>query len=72
MKFQGDSLEILAEVVDKAKPVLLESQIHRVWTEDALPGFSFEESQVFLKQKTDGNPFDGRKVLEVLQEPAAV
>lgn len=46
MKFQGDSLEILAEVVDKAKPVLLESQIHRVWTEDALPGFSFEESQV--------------------------
>ena len=46
IKFQGPSLKILAQAIDKAKPVMLEAQIHRVWTEEALPGFYFEESRI--------------------------
>ncbi len=70
MKFEGESLEVLAEALpyraepdearpceasdirdtrkgmDKSRPVYLEAQVHRVWTEAPVPGFTFEESRV--------------------------
>ena len=46
LKFQGPSLEILAEAVEPSVPIYLEAQIHRVWTEAPISGFSYEESRV--------------------------
>ena len=46
LKFQGPSLEILAEAVEPSMPIYLEAQIHRVWTEAPISGFSYEESRV--------------------------
>lgn len=46
LKFQGPSLEILAEAVEPSMPIYLEAQVHRVWTEAPISGFSYKESRV--------------------------
>lgn len=45
MKFDGGALEVLAEAVDQSRPVYLAAQVHRVWTEAPVSGFTFEESR---------------------------
>ena len=45
LKFGGSNLEILAQAENPDKPVLLEAQIHHIWTELPLSGFTFEESR---------------------------
>lgn len=46
LRFNGNRLEILAEALEPEKPILLEAQLHEIWTGAPLTGYTFAESHL--------------------------